>query len=127
MMTSTLTYNCCPGRSHTTGHECVKGPLEPGRHVVQIRTLLRKGQRPRLLTWSLLRTCPWESGVCDKAEEDESGGRERGVRVAADLVWTVVSSAVGCWVPAAKLGDRLGQTGEVNSSQMAQRPPTQKV
>lgn len=79
--------------------------------MVQIRTLLRKGQRPRLLTWSLLRTRPWESGVHDKAEEDESGGRERGVRVAADLVWTAVSSAVGCWVPAAELCDGQGRTG----------------
>lgn len=60
----------------------------------------------RLLTWSLLWMCPWESGVHDKTKEDESYGREHGVRVAADLVWTVVSSAGECSLPAANLSQQ---------------------
>lgn len=33
----------------------------------------------RLVTWSLIWMCSWESGVHDKTKEDESYGRERGV------------------------------------------------
>lgn len=73
--------------------------------------------------------CPWESGVHDKTKEDESAGRERGVRVAADLVWTAVSSAVDCSLPAAQLGDRQWQTGSLllfNSSQNEAKSPQLK-
>lgn len=67
----------------------------------------------RLLSRSLLLLCPWESVVHDKTKEDESDGGERGVRVAADLVWTVVSSAVEPSLPAANLGGRQRQTGSL--------------
>lgn len=62
---------------------------------------------------SLLLLCPWESGVHDKTKEDESDGGERGVRVAVDLVWTVVSSAVEPSLPAANLSGRQRQTGSL--------------
>lgn len=46
---------------------------------------------------------PWESVVHDKTKEDESYGWECGVSVAADLVWTVASSAGEGSLPPANL------------------------
>lgn len=90
------------------GKGFILGCLKAAEHQLMLIT-----SEAWLLSRSLLRLCPWESGVHDKTKEDESDGGERGVRVAADLVWTVVSSAVEPSLPAANLGGRQRQTGRL--------------
>lgn len=52
----------------------------------------------RLLTWSLLWICPWESGAHDNTEEDESYGQERGGSGSC-----LDSGFLSCSLPAANL------------------------